>query len=190
MTENNDNSDIEVLKQMNDLTNQVPAAVENAKLDSNKPIKDVEESLSKFTNDTFDIIRDEYSFQKDIESEIQNRLHLEEKDGGFSANQLIALHTNNSVNLNDRVSKVLGPTFQLMTSKQQAEIAAEASQKANPSTTINIGAAGQDQMRSLNQDTPQQVLQGINAMAHLLNVLKTKQNAIAPEGTDDVSGKN
>jgi hypothetical protein len=45
-------------------------------------------------------------------------------------------------------------------------------------------------MRSLNQDTPQQVLQGINAMANLLNVLKTKQNAIAPEGTDDVSGKN
>ena len=113
----------------------------SAKLNES-PIRDVEKSLGDFTKHTFEIINKEYQFQETIEAEIAARLQLDAKDGGFTAKELIALHTNNSVNLNDRVSKVLGPTFTLMTEEVKAEIAARTAEKQQQQAQVNIAIGG------------------------------------------------
>lgn len=192
MEENNVDKNIETLTKMNELATTPSKEVDAAKLDSERPIKDVEESLSAFTKHTFDIIKEEYNFQKEIETEISQRLQLDTNDGGFTSNQLIALHTNNSVNLNDRISKVLGPTFQLMTSKQQAEIQANATAKAaaeKASVNINMGGStpgSNEYMKSVNEKASQQTLQGLTQLYNLLGGIdiKQKENIAAEQPKD------
>jgi hypothetical protein len=116
LTKEEADKNIAILQEMNDLAKTSSKNVQQARMNE-APVRDVESSLASFTKHTFNIISEEYDFQKDIEKEIRARLQLSEKNGGFSSKELIALHTNNFVNLNDRVSKVLGPTFQLMTSE-------------------------------------------------------------------------
>lgn len=148
------------------------------------PIRDVEKSLGDFTKHTFEIINKEYQFQETIEAEIAARLQLDVKDGGFTAKELIALHTNNSVNLNDRVSKVLGPTFTLMTEEVKAEIAARTAEKQQQQSQVNIaigGSTSPEQMRSLNEtvgggnrDEAQSILQGAFMFQQFLQQLGVK----------------
>lgn len=165
--------DIATLETMNKLANASSPAVKDARLDP-APVRDVETSLASFTKHTFNIISDEYTFQKKIEQEIEARLQLSEKNGGFSSKELIALHTNNFVNLNDRVSKVLGPTFQLMTSEINADIAARAQiEKQQAQVNINLGTSS-EQAKNLNEtcgnskEESQAILQGIFQLQNLL----------------------
>lgn len=168
-------NEIQVLEKMEkNLTETSPEVLDITR--QHHPIQEVENSLSKFTRDAFDYIREECNFQSEIENEIRRRLPLDEKEGGFTANQMIALLTNNTVNLNDRISKVLAPTFQLMTAKQQAEIAKMNDMKAS-SITINNGV-GSEEMRKLNADSTQEVLQGLTNLNHLLNALSQKKTEI------------
>lgn len=165
--------DIQELEKMHTLSQNTSKEVIAAKLDD-KPVKDVEESLSSFTKHTFDVIGEEYDFHKLLEAELANRLP------NMSDNQLITLHTNNAVNLNDRISKVLGPTFQLMTAKQQAEISARVQAEKNQ-VNIAIGqGATSSQMKSLNEniggkpEEAQAVLQGMTQLVSLLGGLGKK----------------
>lgn len=189
-TMSNADADIAVLNAMNAAAGAPTSpAVEKAKLNES-PVRDVENSLGSFTQHTFEIIKDEYDFQKSIEAEIQARLQLDAKDGGFTAKELIALHTNNSVNLNDRISKVLGPTFTLMTEEVKAEIAARTAAEKQQQAQVNInlgGNASPDQMRGLNEtvgdgnrDQAQSILQGAFAFQSFLQQLgvKTPQEAL------------
>lgn len=178
-TTTNVDNDIAVLNQMNAIASAPPTmAVQQAKLNES-PVRDVENSLGSFTKHTFEIIKDEYDFQKCIEAEIQARLQLEAKDGGFTAKELIALHTNNSVNLNDRISKVLGPTFSLMTEEVKAEIAARTAAEKQQQASVNIAIGGSpDQMRGLNEtvgggnrDEAQAILQGAFMFQNFLQQL-------------------
>lgn len=171
------NKDIEILEQMNELASQESPLVKEAKL-SPAPVRDVESSLASFTKHTFNIISEEYEFQKEIEKEIMSRLNLPEKEGGFSSKELIALHTNNFVNLNDRVSKVLGPTFQLMTSEVNADIAARASlEKQQAQVNINLGT---ENIKKINEtcgdskEESQAILQGIFQLQNLLKGINIK----------------
>lgn len=182
MDEQNLSQDIATLETMNKLVNIDSPAVKEARLDS-APIRDVESSLASFTKHTFNIISEEYDFQKRIEDEIKARLQLSEKNGGFSSKELIALHTNNFVNLNDRVSKVLGPTFQLMTSEVNADIAARASiEKQQAQVNINLGTDAA-QGKSLNEncgtskEESQAILQGMYQLQNLLQGMGIKTNA-------------
>lgn len=174
MDEQNLNQDIATLETMNKLAGTDSPAVKEARLDS-APIRDVESSLASFTKHTFNIISEEYDFQKKIEDEIKARLQLSEKNGGFSSKELIALHTNNFVNLNDRVSKVLGPTFQLMTSEVNADIAARASIEKQQQAQVNINLGTDSaQAKNLNEncgaskEESQAILQGIFQLQNLL----------------------
>lgn len=167
-------NEIQVLEDMDKrLTETSPEVLDITR--QNHPIQEVENSLSKFTRDAFDYIREECNFQSEIENEIRRRLPLDEKEGGFTANQMIALLTNNTVNLNDRISKVLAPTFQLMTAKQQAEIAKSAEMKS--AITINNGV-GSEEMKKLNAASSQEVLQGLTNLNNLLNALSNKKTEI------------
>lgn len=172
---------IQALSQLADLASKPSQAAADARL-SPSPIRDVENSLGSFTQHTFEIIKDEYDFQKDIQNEIRARLQLDVKDGGFTGKEIIALHTNNSVNLNDRISKVLGPTFTLMTEEVKAEIAARTAQEKQQQAVVNIGIGGSpDQMRGLNEtvgggnrDEAQAILQGAFMFQNFLQQLGVK----------------
>lgn len=179
--QNNVDENIEVLEEMNQLASVPSEAAKAARLNES-PVRDVENSLGSFTRHTFEIINDEYDFQKSIEAEIQARLQLEAKDGGFTSKELIALHTNNSVNLNDRISKVLGPTFTLMTEEVKAEIAARAAkeQQQQAQVNVNIGSTP-EQMKHLNEtvgggnrDETQAILQGAFMFQNFLQQLGVK----------------
>lgn len=179
--QNNVDENIEVLEEMNQLASVPSEAAKAARLNES-PVRDVENSLGSFTRHTFEIINDEYDFQKSIEAEIQARLQLEAKDGGFTSKELIALHTNNSVNLNDRISKVLGPTFTLMTEEVKAEIAARAAkeQQQQAQVNVNIGSTP-EQMKHLNEtvgngnrDETQAILQGAFMFQNFLQQLGIK----------------
>lgn len=179
----NNEQAIEMLEKMQSLANTPSVSVEKARLHE-APVKDVETSLAAFTKHTFNVISEEYDFQKKIEQEIAARLMLDEKQGGFSSKELIALHTNNFVNLNDRVSKVLGPTFQLMTSEINADIAARASleKQQNAQVNIAIGADG-SRAKALNEtcgsskEESQAILQGIFQLQNLLQGMNIKSPA-------------
>jgi hypothetical protein len=80
--------------------------------------------------------------------------------------ELITLHSNSNVNNNDRVSKMLGPSFGMITTKQQAEIAAAKSQESQ--VVINTGM---QTMAALNNDASKDVLQGMAALSNLLQAV-------------------
>jgi hypothetical protein len=182
LTKEEADKNIAILQEMNDLAKTSSKNVQQARMNE-APVRDVESSLASFTKHTFNIISEEYDFQKDIEKEIRARLQLSEKNGGFSSKELIALHTNNFVNLNDRVSKVLGPTFQLMTSEINADIAARAQMEKQQQAQVNI-SIGQnaESAKNLNEncgakDEAQAILQGMFQLQNLLQGLGIKTPA-------------
>ena len=172
--------EIATLEKMNDLIEQPPAEVVEAKL-SKTPLEDVERSLSDFTRDSFDLIRNDFQFREELKEEFRKRLQLDINQGGISSRDFLGFFNSESVNMNDRISKVLGPTFQLMTAEQQAiQMTKQAELKAN-STNIQInnanqGQATQDKMKALNasEQVDQQTLQG---MTQLANILQTMMHA-------------
>ena len=182
LTKEEADKNIAILQEMNELAKTNSKNVQQARMNE-APVRDVESSLASFTKHTFNIISEEYDFQKDIEKEIRARLQLSEKNGGFSSKELIALHTNNFVNLNDRVSKVLGPTFQLMTSEINADIAARAQMEKQQQAQVNI-SIGQnaESAKNLNEncgakDEAQAILQGMFQLQNLLQGLGIKTPA-------------
>ena len=183
------NKSIEVLEKMNELAANPPADVEAAK-NKDSPLEAVEQDLAKFTQDNFSLLMTQSNWVQEIQAELRSRFGLSEKDGGLSANQLIALLTNESVNLNDRIAKLLMPTFQLMTARQQAETAAKQAELKNPNITINNGGVGSSSdMRvineSLSKDHAQEVLQGMTALGNLSNLLsKLDQVDIKPKAEE------
>lgn len=172
--------EITTLEKMNDLIEQPPAEVVEAKL-SKTPLEDVERSLSDFTRDSFDLIRNDFQFREELKEEFRKRLQLDINQGGISSRDFLGFFNSESVNMNDRISKVLGPTFQLMTAEQQAiQMTKQAELKAN-STNIQINNANQsqatqDKMKALNasEQVDQQTLQG---MTQLANILQTMMHA-------------
>lgn len=182
LTKEEADNNIAILQEMNELAKTNSKNVQQARMNE-APVRDVESSLASFTKHTFNIISEEYDFQKDIEKEIRARLQLSEKNGGFSSKELIALHTNNFVNLNDRVSKVLGPTFQLMTSEINADIAARTQMEKQQQAQVNI-SIGQnaESAKNLNEncgakDEAQAILQGMFQLQNLLQGLGIKTPA-------------
>jgi hypothetical protein len=158
----NEIKELEVLNQMSQVTTQ---EVDNAKIDS--PVKFVEKSLSQFVADAFEVTRRDF----ELSDAIQQSLIQDLATGALTANQKIALLGTHSVNLNDRISKMVSPTLQLMTARQQAEIAAAsqiATQKQAQNSITNI--------TNLNQDAPKDVIQGMTLLNNLLTtIMKEKK---------------
>lgn len=175
MEKNNDPEDISpvqteinALTTMNKNLTTVPKSVTDAEIKS--PISSVENSLSQFVQDSFDVTRKDFEFNQSIQDEILSRLPE------FKNAELIALLTNNKVNDNDRINKILAPTFQLMTAKQQAEIAALSAQKNDKIDDLKSA-----NMREINEDTDQKVLQGMTMLKNLIDAVQSSANKIADD---------
>ena len=159
------NKDITTLSTINAKLENVPQEVQDAKITS--PVASVENSLSKFFNDAINASINDFKFNCKIQEEIENRLPT------FNNAELITLLTNNKTSDNDRTSKILGPSFQLMTAKQQAEIAAIQDNKNNETTVINNNST----IKDLNATASKDVLKGMQQLYNMIMLASNKSNA-------------
>lgn len=182
MDELTNEQQIAVLEKMNELAVNPPADSEVAKQLEASPLEKVEGDIANFTSDILSIYKKDVETSNVINERIQQRLALEEKDGGFTNNQLIALQTNYNTVMNDKLSKTLGPIFTLMTEKQRNEYAtkqAEAKQQA--AVNINVGAGADANIRSLNEGVDSKVLQGMTGLNAFLNYFQKQAAAKSAE---------
>jgi hypothetical protein len=123
------------------------------------PVLKIETGLSNFLQNAFDIAIEEQEFHKKVEAEIVNRLPQ------LKNTELVALATSNRTNQNDLFSKLVAPTLQLATARQQNEMAKM--QKIDSPTNIS-----QTNIQEVNQMAPQEVLVGLKSLFDIANVLK------------------
>lgn len=126
----------------------------------------VEKSLSEFVQDSFNVTRKDYEFNQKIQNEVANRLDQ------FSNTELIALLTNNKVNDSDRLSKLLAPSFNMLTARLNAEISA-ASQERQAAVQAGIApqASAASNMKDLNSQASKEVLQGFAQLQNIINAM-------------------
>lgn len=169
-------TEIDTLEKMNKMLECNTENVQNAIIES--PTEVVEKKLSDFISDAFNATNKDFAFQEKIKDELTKRL------ASMTDNQLINLLSNNFVNLNDRVSKVISPTFGMMQTKQQAEIAAakaQASQQiiVNPGQS-NVGNVAQNIDGSAEEI--RDILAGGTVLTQLLQAIGQSQtNETTPE---------
>lgn len=182
MEELTNEQQIAVLEKMNELAVNPPADSEVAKQLEASPLEKVEGDIANFTSDILAIYKKDVETSNAINDKIQQRLALEEKEGGFTNNQLIALQTNYNTVMNDKLSKTLGPIFTLMTEKQRNEYATKQSEaKQQAAVNINVGAGADANIRSLNEGVDSKVLQGMTGLNAFLNYFQKQAAAKSAE---------
>lgn len=158
--------EMEVLERIDDLSHKELSSVENSRIKS--PITSVEESLAQFVRDTFEVTKKDFEFNQSLQEELCRRLPE------MSNSELITLHSNSNVNNNDKVSKIINPTFGMITTKQQAEITAAKQQEREANVVVNTGM---QTMAALNNDASKDVLQGMYALTNILqSIVKENKN--------------
>lgn len=140
--------------------------VNNARIIS--PTDVVEQKLSDFVTDAFKATNKDLAFNEKLKDEITARLPK------LTDNQIIALFSNTNVNINDKISKLIGPTFQLMTATKNAEIVenAKVKQAAANQVIVNTGSTQPNDIGNNKEDT-RDVIQGFNILSNLLNAVST-----------------
>jgi hypothetical protein len=131
------------------------------------PTEIVEEELVDFVKYAFDIVKQNNDFYQ----EINDSLLADMKAGTLTPAQKIALLTNASVNQNDLTSKLLSPLSQIITSRQQVEMA-----KANAVAAVGEAAMGASNMKDMSLAVSPQILNGLKAF----NDLMTKMSSMDP----------
>lgn len=125
-----------------------------------KPVEAVEQKLADFVADAFKATNKDLAFNESLKSEILKRLPK------MSDNQIIALFSNNAVNTNDRISKIIAPTFGLMTAEQQALLAMLQKQQTQNQTVVNVGSQQESlqpgALDGMDKDTVRDIMQGFN----------------------------
>ena len=159
--------EITALEKMNELALAEKPSVEVAKIDS--PIERVEEKLSDFVSNMFIATREDIEFNKKIQEELLSRLP------NLSENQLLSLFTNSNVNTNDKISKLLGPTFGTLQSRQQAEIAAAAKKEQMQQAAVNVNINQENPMKIANDTAPKEALRGLNTLFQLMNAMNKEE---------------
>jgi hypothetical protein len=126
-----------------------------------KPVEAVEQKLADFVADAFKATNKDLAFNESLKSEILKRLPK------MTDNQIIALFSNNAVNTNDRISKIIAPTFGLMTAEQQALLAALQKQQSQNQTVVNVGGNNPEGIQpgmfdGMDKDAVRDMMQGFN----------------------------
>ena len=133
------------------------------------PVSSVETALSEFVKDSFDVTRRDYEFNNKIQEKIAERLD------DFSNSELILLLTNNKVNDSDRLSKMLAPSFQMLTAKQQAEITAASQEKQaaiQATGTVAAASGGQSSsLKEMNDNASAELLTGMSQLSNMLRAI-------------------
>lgn len=125
--------------------------------EKSKPINLMEDSLVDFVKDTFQMAKEEDEYQKKIKDAIINALP------DMKPAELIALVTSAATNKNDMISKLISPMMQLLTAKQQHEIAQLQKEQSPQYQQTNIAA--------LNNGISSDILSGMRALEVLATAL-------------------
>ena len=140
-----------------------------------KPVEAVEQKLADFVADAFKATNKDLAFNESLKSEILKRLPK------MSDNQIIALFSNNAVNTNDRISKIIAPTFGLMTAEQNALLAMLAKQQTpQGQTVVNVGNTDSLQpsvLDGMDKDIVRDILQGLNTTYQVAHAAATLENS-------------
>jgi hypothetical protein len=131
------------------------------------PVLKIETGLSNFLQNAFNIAVEEQEFHNKIEQEIVTRLPQ------LKNSELIALATSNRTNQNDLFSKLVAPTLQLATARQQNEMAKTQKESSPQISQTNI--------HEVNAMAPQDVLVGLKSLFDLANVLKRPEETVEYE---------
>lgn len=123
------------------------------------PIDEVESSLSKFVTDLFEVVKKENSLNDSLQEELVSRLSQ------MSIPELITLHQNTVSLQNDKISKILSPTFGIISAKQQAKIAAANKQQSTVNIMNNLSSIG----KNFAMSAPAEAVQGITILNRLLS---------------------
>jgi hypothetical protein len=159
-------SDEQTVIENSNLPEVVDSSAVHEIVEAISPVNQIETGLAKFLGHTFDMVMEEDLYFKEIKREIVSRLP------SMKDSEVIALATNEGTLFNDRQSKILAPTMQLLTAAQQAEMA-----KANKETQQQAQSISQTNIREINQVAPQEVLTGLAALMNLANAAnKTQQS--------------
>ena len=179
-------STISTLEQLHDTvgSQQVVENVDNAVIV--KPVEAVEQKLADFVADAFKATNKDLAFNESLKSEILKRLPK------MSDNQIIALFSNNAVNTNDRISKIIAPTFGLMTAEQQALLAMLQKQQSQNQTVVNVGSNPQDGLQpgmldGMDKDQVRDLLQGFNTAYQVAFASAALENTQSGTPTDETS---
>lgn len=148
----------------------IQACIEN-------PLSKVEESLARYisTRATMDLDRNDFS--KLIMDKLAARIDE------MSTEQLLGLFGTDRVTSTDAMSKFLGPTSQVITAKQQAEIAAESrrlsAQEKQAGVQIAIGQVGNNtqQAQLAAEAAPRQALQGLTIISQLIQAIEKTEKS-------------
>ena len=175
--ENLINTEIQTLESMNNMLKQDTQNVVAARIDT--PTEAVEKKLSDFVADAFKATDKDFAFNEQLKAELSRRMP------NMTDNQFIALFSNYNVNLNDRVSKIIAPTFGMMQTKQQAEIAA-AKQAAQNQIVINPGTNGAINPGSAldgntNPEEVRDIIEGGNILSQLFTAIGQSQRDKIPD---------
>jgi hypothetical protein len=164
--QNQANIELSQLEKLNELAQKAEnlPTIANAKIAT--PVQQVEKSLSKFIEDAFAVTREDFELGKVLNKALTDKI----ESGSFSENQLIALFNGYQININDKISKMVAPTLQLMTSRQQAEISAQ----AQVSAAEKQGGGNITSLTSINQAAPNEVLVGVKQLTDLLTAITQK----------------
>lgn len=135
-------------------------------------ISKVEAQLVDYYKEITESTNSDLEFNEELKQEL--RLKFSE----MSAKELMNFYTNYNVNLNDKISKSLAPVSQLLTAKQQAEIAEQAKKErmVQSATQINIQASGgsPSDYEKKNQEADAAVIQGLNMIYQLMQAANQK----------------
>jgi hypothetical protein len=131
--------------------------------DPKSPVSLIENGLSGFLNHSFQMVKEEDDYQRLIQEEIVRRLP------SMKNSELIALSVSQSSNMADLASKIISPTMQLLTAKQQAELA-----KQQKEQLVQAGVVSQTNIRQVNQMAPQEVLTGMRSFMDLIKQISTQ----------------
>jgi hypothetical protein len=175
-------STISTLEKLHDTvgSQQVIENVDNAVIV--KPVEAVEQKLADFVADAFKATNKDLAFNESLKSEILKRLPK------MSDNQIIALFSNNAVNTNDRISKIIAPTFGLMTAEQQALLAMLQKQQTQNQTVVNVGNQ-QDSLQpgvldGMDKDAVRDLLQGFNTAYQVAFASAALENSSDTQSTE------
>lgn len=141
-------------------------------LASESAVTKIENSLSDYLQHVFTIAQEEDTFHKALQGEVLKRLP------DLKNNELISMMTSNRTNFNDLISKVMNPTLQLATARQQAEMALHQKENSPQYTQNNI--------KELNTGgATTSIMQGMQTLQIILDAVQ--QKAVEEKSTDQTS---
>ena len=152
-------------KQM-DLATRAVAAIEAAEQRPVVPIMDkVKEAVADFLGHATAAATESNRLSRALEDSFIQDIQA----GTMSVNERITLLNIERSAANDRMFKIISPTFGVVTEEQRAEIQARANQEKQAAVQVNVNAGGSPQDAALASAISPEIGAGLNALFQVMS---------------------